>query len=125
MKSSAWRQRRRNRRCLGGDLGAKTRVLPAPPKIIGSPTPTSSRMPKAKTPAISDISTPPGSYELALAELEALAVSMESGQLPLGEMMNGYRRASFLLEFCRQQLDAVEAQIRALDDGQAKPWAQD
>lgn len=82
-------------------------------------------MPKAKTKAITDISTPPDSYELALAELETLAVAMESGQLPLGDMMNGYRRASFLLEFCRQQLDTVEAQIRALDEGQIKPWSQD
>lgn len=82
-------------------------------------------MPKAKTKAITDISTPPESYELALAELEALALAMESGQLPLGDMMNGYRRASFLLEFCRQQLDTVEAQIRALDEGQIKPWVQD
>lgn len=82
-------------------------------------------MPKAKTLAASDISKPPASYELAVAELEQLAVSMESGQLPLGDMMNGYRRASFLLDFCRQQLDSVETQIRALDEGQAKPWSQD
>lgn len=82
-------------------------------------------MPKAKTKAVSEISMPPESYELALAELEELAVAMESGQLPLGEMMQGYRRASFLLEFCRQQLDTVEAQIRALDEGQIKQWSQD
>ncbi|MBD7960488.1 MAG: exodeoxyribonuclease VII small subunit [Comamonas sp.] len=82
-------------------------------------------MPKAKTKAVSDISQPPESYELALAELEELAVAMESGQLPLTDMMNGYRRASFLLEFCRQQLDTVEAQIRALDEGQIKQWSQD
>ncbi|HEY4664596.1 MAG TPA: exodeoxyribonuclease VII small subunit [Comamonas sp.] len=82
-------------------------------------------MPKAKTKAVSDISTPPESYELALAELEELAGAMESGQLPLGDMMNGYRRASFLLEFCRKQLDTVETQIKALDEGQVKPWSQD
>lgn len=82
-------------------------------------------MPKAKTKAVSDISQSPESYELALAELEELAVAMESGQLPLTDMMNGYRRASFLLEFCRQQLDTVEAQIRALDEGQIKQWSQD
>lgn len=82
-------------------------------------------MPKAKTQAITDISTPPASYEQGLAELESLAVSMESGQLPLGDMMNGYRRASFLLEYCRQQLDTVETQIRALDEGQIKTWSKD
>jgi exodeoxyribonuclease VII small subunit len=82
-------------------------------------------MPKAKPKAVSDISQAPESYELALAELETLAAAMESGQLPLSDMMNGYRRASFLLEFCRQQLDTVEAQIRALDEGQIKQWSQD
>ena len=82
-------------------------------------------MAKAKTPAPADISAAPSSYELALAELETLADAMESSQLPLGEMMNGYRRASFLLEYCRQQLDAVESQIRALDEGQIKKWSQD
>lgn len=82
-------------------------------------------MPKAKKTAVEDISTPPESYELAVAELETLAAAMESGKLPLGEMMNGYRRASFLLEFCRQQLDIVEAQIRALDEGQIRQWSQE
>ncbi|MBQ0130860.1 MAG: exodeoxyribonuclease VII small subunit [Comamonas sp.] len=82
-------------------------------------------MAKAKSPAPADISAAPPSYELALAELETLAGAMESGQLPLGDMMNGYRRASFLLEYCRQQLDAVESQIRALDEGQIKKWSQD
>lgn len=77
-------------------------------------------MPKA--PAIADISKAPASYEAALAELEQLATAMESGQLPLGDMLNGYRRASVLLDYCRQQLDAVDAQIRQLDDGQLKPW---
>lgn len=82
-------------------------------------------MPKAKTKAVSEISTPPESYELALAELEQLAADMESGQLPLSHMMDGYRRASFLLNFCREQLDTVEEQIRALDEGQIKKWSQD
>ena len=82
-------------------------------------------MPKAKNPVIAEISTPPANYEEGVAELETLAAAMESGQLPLGEMMNGYRRASFLLEFCRQQLDTVEAQIRMLDEGQIKKWTQE
>ena len=82
-------------------------------------------MAKAKSPAPSDISVAPASYELALSELETLASAMETGQLSLGEMMNGYRRASFLMEFCRGQLDEVEAQIRSLDEGQIKKWSQD
>lgn len=80
-------------------------------------------MPKAKAVAASEIGARPENYESALAELEQLASAMESGQLPLGEMLSGYRRASVLLDFCRQQLDAVEAQIRTLDDGQLKNWS--
>ena len=82
-------------------------------------------MPKAKTSSTPDISAAPASYEQALAELETLAAAMESGQLPLGDMMQGYRRAAFLLDYCRQQLDVVEEQIRVLDEGQIKKWSQD
>lgn len=77
----------------------------------------------SKVPAIAEISDAPASYEAALAELEQLAALMESGQLPLSDMLSGYRRASVLLEYCRQQLDAVEAQIRQLDDDQLKNWS--
>ena len=66
----------------------------------------------------------PASYEAAQAELQALAQAMESGQLPLNEMLDGYRRASVLLRYCHAQLDAVEQQILQLGDGgDLKPWA--
>lgn len=65
----------------------------------------------------------PASYEAAQAELQALAQAMESGQLPLSEMLDGYRRASVLLRYCHAQLDAVEQQILQLDGGDLKPWA--
>ena len=47
---------------------------------------------------------------------------MESGQLPLSDMLDGYRRASVLLRYCHAQLDAVEQQIQQLDGGDLKPW---
>ena len=71
-------------------------------------------MPKKASPAPDPIETP-DSYEAAVAELEQLAVRMESGQLPLNDMLTGYRRASVLLAYCREQLDGVEAQIKVLD----------
>ena len=64
----------------------------------------------------------PASYEAALQELEALVQQMESGQLPLGELLTGYQRGSTLLAYCRAQLDAVEQQIKVLDNGNLKPW---
>ena len=64
-----------------------------------------------------------GSYEEALAELERLVASMEAGQMPLDSLLEGYRRAAALLAFCRERLNAVEDQVRLLEDGQLKPWS--
>jgi exodeoxyribonuclease VII small subunit len=65
----------------------------------------------------------PASYEDALTELDALVASMEAGQLPLDRMLESYRRGAELLAFCRSRLEAVEQQVRILEDGQLKPWA--
>jgi len=66
----------------------------------------------------------PATYEQALAELDRLVVQMEGGQLPLDELLDGYRRGAELLNFCRARLQVVEDQVRLLDDGQLKPWVQ-
>jgi len=68
-------------------------------------------------------SAEPASYEDALAELDALVASMEAGQLPLDRMLETYRRGAQLLAFCRARLEAVEEQVRILENGQLKPWA--
>lgn len=68
-------------------------------------------------------STPaPATYEQALAELDRLVVQMEGGQLPLDELLDGYRRGAELLAFCRSRLQAVEEQVKVLEDGQLKAW---
>ena len=67
-------------------------------------------------------STTPVDYESALAELEALVASMEGGQLPLDGLLDGYRRGAQLLQFCRARLEAVEQQVKVLEDGHLKPW---
>lgn len=64
----------------------------------------------------------PASYEDALRELERLVAGMEGGQLPLDQMIDGYRRGAELLAYCRGKLEAVEAQVKVLEDGQLKPW---
>jgi exodeoxyribonuclease VII small subunit len=66
---------------------------------------------------------PPANYEAALAELETLVASMEGGQLPLESLLEGYRRGTELLQFCRGRLEAVEQQVKVLEDGQLKPWS--
>ena len=62
------------------------------------------------------------SYEQALAELEALVQAMEAGKLPLDQLLASYKRGAELLQLCRSRLQAVEDQVKLLDDGQLKPW---
>lgn len=64
----------------------------------------------------------PAQYEQALAELERLVADMEAGHLPLEQLLAGYRRGAELLAFCRERLDAVDAQVKVLEDGQLRPW---
>ncbi|MCE1251600.1 MAG: exodeoxyribonuclease VII small subunit, partial [Comamonadaceae bacterium] len=64
----------------------------------------------------------PASYEAAQQELEQLVARIEAGQLPLDDMLAGYQRAAFLLDFCRARLQAVQAQIQVLDEGTLHAW---
>lgn len=64
----------------------------------------------------------PASYEVALTELESLVASMEGGQLPLEGLLASYRRGTELLQYCRSRLEAVEQQVRVLEDGQLRAW---
>ena len=74
----------------------------------------------AKAPSIP---TPvPASYEAGLAELEQLLARLESGELPLDQLLSGYQRGASLLSFCRERLEAVEGQIKVLDQGALKTW---
>jgi exodeoxyribonuclease VII small subunit len=65
----------------------------------------------------------PATYEAAMQELEVLLGRFESGDLPLAELLTGYQRGAQLLQFCRDQLQAVEGQIKVLDQGSLKPWS--
>ena len=84
-------------------------------------------MPKATVPTASHLKTPaalipPASYESALAELETLVARLESGEMPLAQLLTGYQRGAELLTFCRDQLQAVENQVKVLDEGMLKTW---
>jgi exodeoxyribonuclease VII small subunit len=84
-------------------------------------------MPRAHAPtaARADAIAPPASYEAALLELEQLVAQLESGQLPLEQLLAGYQRGALLLAFCKDRLQAVEDQIKVLDESGLKPWAQE
>ena len=68
------------------------------------------------------VSAAPASYEAALQELEQLVARLESGDLPLAQLLSQYQRGDELLKFCRDQLEAVEGQIKVLDQGLLKTW---
>lgn len=76
-------------------------------------------MPKSTSP---ELSGEPATYEDALAELESLVAAMEGGQLPLDRLLASYQRGAELLSFCRGRLEAIEQQVKVLEDGQLKPW---
>jgi exodeoxyribonuclease VII small subunit len=63
------------------------------------------------------------SYEDALGELDRLVAAMEAGQLPLDRLLESYKRGAELLTFCRTRLEAVEQQVKVLEDGQLQPFA--
>ncbi|TAG36975.1 MAG: exodeoxyribonuclease VII small subunit [Polaromonas sp.] len=77
----------------------------------------SSAIPAATLPAL------PATYEAALKELDGLVAGLESGQLPLDQLLSGYQRGAQLLAFCKGKLEAVETQIKVLEGTELKPWA--
>jgi exodeoxyribonuclease VII small subunit len=65
----------------------------------------------------------PAHYEAALQELEQLVARLESGEMPLEQLLTQYQRGAELLKFCRDRLAAVEDQIKVLDQGALKAWS--
>ena len=43
----------------------------------------------------------------------------------LEQMLAGYQRGAVLLNFCRTRLEAVQEQIKVLDEGALQPWTQE
>lgn len=76
-------------------------------------------MAKSTPPSVPSL---PTTYEAALQELEGLISSLESGQLPLDQLLAGYQRGAQLMAFCKSKLEAVESQIKVLEGTELKPW---
>jgi exodeoxyribonuclease VII small subunit len=60
-----------------------------------------------------------------MAELEKIVSSMEAGQLTLEASLEHYRRGAELLTWCQGQLQAVQDQVRVLEDGMLKEFTLD
>lgn len=104
-----------------GFAGCEVWRRPVPPKIavlIFTPS-----MPKA---VVSLPAAPvAASFEVAQQELERLVAQLESGDMPLEQLLTGYQRGAELLNFCRDRLEAVESQIKVLDAQGLKAWTPD
>ena len=68
------------------------------------------------------VSPAPLSFEAAQDELEQLVARLESGDMPLAQLLTQYQRGAELLKFCRDRLEVVEGQIKVLDQGALKTW---
>lgn len=74
-------------------------------------------MPKSAKPvAVTDLT-----FEQALAELDGLVRSMESGELPLDDAMAAYKRGAELAKYCQSKLAAAEQQLKVLDGDTLRP----
>jgi exodeoxyribonuclease VII small subunit len=62
----------------------------------------------------------PRSFESALAELEAIVATMESGEPPLKESLAAYKRGAELLQYCQGALKDARAQVEVLEKGVLK-----
>jgi exodeoxyribonuclease VII small subunit len=63
------------------------------------------------------------SFEAAQEELDQLVARLESGDLPLEQLLTHYQRGAALLKFCRDRLEVVENQVKVLDQGLLKSWS--
>jgi exodeoxyribonuclease VII small subunit len=55
-------------------------------------------------------------FESSLLELEAIVSQMESGNLPLEQSINAYKRGAALLQSCQKSLGEAEQQVRILTE---------
>jgi len=69
-------------------------------------------MPKANPPP----DEPPKSFEGALAELEKIVQSLESGSLTLEQSLAAHRRGLELAKYCQATLAQAQQQVRVLED---------
>lgn len=64
-------------------------------------------------------------FETALAELESIVETMESGQLPLEKSLSAYKRGAELLQFCQRQLQDAQQQVKVLESDSLRKFAGD
>jgi len=64
----------------------------------------------------------PEDFETAIAELESLVATMESGSLALEQSLVAYARGVALTRLCQQKLAQAEQQVKVLEAGMLRPF---
>ena len=60
-------------------------------------------------------------FETALAELEDIIQSMESGDMPLETALASYKQGIELIKLCQGKLADAEQQLKILENHELKP----
>ena len=64
----------------------------------------------------------PESFEAAATELENIVTAMEAGQMSLEASLTAYKRGIELLQYCQQQLQEAQQQVRILEANMLKNY---
>ncbi|MGL4767616.1 MAG: exodeoxyribonuclease VII small subunit [Formosimonas sp.] len=64
----------------------------------------------------------PSSFEDAMRELEQLVNDMDNGGLALEQSLAAYQRGAYLVKYCQSQLQAVQEQIKIVENDMARPF---
>jgi len=62
------------------------------------------------------------SFEAALAELEKLVASMESGQLSLEQSLAAHKRGLELAQYCQAKLAQAQQQVQVLESNSLRAF---
>jgi exodeoxyribonuclease VII small subunit len=83
--------------------------------------------PNARMSAKPAKSDPPESFEHALAELEKIVATMESGKLTLEQSLAAHKRGLELAQYCQGVLARAQQQVKVLEENTLKslPGADD
>ena len=66
---------------------------------------------------------PPASFESALAELEKIVASMESGKLTLEQSLSAHKRGLELAQYCQSVLARAQQQVKVLEENALKNFS--
>lgn len=70
--------------------------------------------------------TEPATFEDAMTRLESIVETMETGDLPLEQLLARYEEGTRLVQMCQERLDAADLRIQKLDPApDGEPVAED